>query len=124
MYELAGKISDSELEVMRVLWETEDALPVTEIRRRLQPLHSWEGTTIKTMITRLTAKGALLQEKRDVFYYSAAISEAEYNRCATESLIRRLYQGSAGKLVAALVKERSLSDEDMAELRALFKVEE
>ena len=123
MYELAGKISDSELEVMRVMWQAGDALPVTEIRRRLQPLHGWEGTTIKTLITRLTAKGALLQEKRDVFYYSAAITEAEYNRCATESLIRKLYQGSAGKLVAALVKDRGLSEEDMAELRALFKVE-
>ena len=124
MNELAGKISDSELEVMRVLWEAGDALPVTEIRRRLQPLHGWEGTTIKTMITRLTAKGALLQEKRDVFYYSAAITEEQYSRYATDSLIRRLYQGSAGKLVAALVKDRGLSEDDLAELRALFKVEE
>ena len=70
------------------------------------------------------AVGFLLQEKRDVFYYSAAITEEQYSRYATDSLIRRLYQGSAGKLVAALVKERGLSEDDLAELRALFKVEE
>ena len=34
--DLAPKISDSELEVMRVLWRAGDALPVTEIRETLQ----------------------------------------------------------------------------------------
>ena len=35
MNSLAEKISDSELEVMKVLWEAEDALPVTTIREVL-----------------------------------------------------------------------------------------
>ena len=40
------KITDSELEVMRVLWEAGDALPITEIRRSLQQRKGWEATTI------------------------------------------------------------------------------
>ena len=32
MNHLAEKISGSELEVMKVLWEAEDALPLTDIR--------------------------------------------------------------------------------------------
>lgn len=118
------KISDSELEVMRVLWEAGDALPITEIRRSLQSSKGWEATTIKTLVQRLCAKGVLEQEKRNVFYYSPLVSEQEYNDWATGDLIRRLYRGSAKELVAALVRSDGLSKSDVDELRAMFKVEE
>lgn len=118
------KISDSELEVMRVLWEAGDALPITEIRRSLQSSKGWEATTIKTLVQRLCAKGVLAQEKRNVFYYSPLVSEQEYNDWATGDLIRRLYRGSAKELVAALVRSDGLSKSDVDELRAMFKVQE
>ena len=118
------KISDSELELMRVLWEAGDALPITEIRRSLQSSKGWEATTIKTLVQRLCAKGVLAQEKRNVFYYSPLVSEQEYNDWATGDLIRRLYRGSAKELVAALVRSDGLSKSDVDELRAMFKVEE
>ena len=35
------KISDAELEIMRVLWQSEDALPVSEIRKRLKEKTNW-----------------------------------------------------------------------------------
>ena len=122
--ELAEKISDSELEVMKLLWQAGDALPVTEIRETLQRTRGWEATTVKTLVSRLVSKGALRQEKRNVFYYSPLITEREYNAWATDSLIRRLYNGSARELVAALVHADGLSREDLDELRAMFKVEE
>lgn len=118
------KITDSELEVMRVLWEAGDALPITEIRRSLQQRKGWEATTIKTLVQRLSAKGVLEQEKRNVFYYRPLVSEQEYNDWATSDLIRKLYRGSAKELVAALVRSDGLSKSDVDELRAMFKVEE
>ena len=118
------KISDSELEVIRVLWEAGDALPITEIRRSLQSSKGWEATTSKTLVQRLCAKGVLAQEKRNVFYYSPLVSEQEYNDWATGDLIRKLYRGSAKELVAALVRSDGLSKSDVDELRAMFKVEE
>lgn len=118
------KITDSELEVMRVLWEAGDALPITEIRRSLQQRKGWEATTIKTLVQRLSAKGVLEQEKRNVFYYLPLVSEQEYNDWATGNLIRKLYRGSAKELVAALVRSDGLSISDVDELRAMFKVEE
>ena len=53
MNPLAEKISDSELEVMKVLWEAEGALPVTTIREALALRKGWEATTVKTLISRL-----------------------------------------------------------------------
>ena len=122
--DLAPKISDSELEVMRVLWRAEDALPVTEIRETLQKSRGWEATTVKTLISRLVTKGVLKQEKRGVFYYSPLLSEEEYNDWATHDLITRVYHGSARDLVAALVRSDGLTQRDIDELRAMFKVED
>ena len=121
---LADKISDSELEVMKLLWQAGDALPVTEIRETLQRTRGWEATTVKTLVSRLVSKGALRQERRNVFYYSPLITEREYNAWATDSLIRRLYNGSARELVAALVRSEGLTQQDITELRDLFKVED
>ena len=121
---LAGKISDSELEVMKVLWQAKDAIPVTDIREALQKSRGWEATTVKTLVSRLVSKGVVKQEKRNVFYYSPLISEREYNGWATRDLIEKLYSGSARDLVAALVHSDSLTQEDIAELRDMFRVEE
>lgn len=121
MHTPAGKISDSELEVMRVLWDADSALPVAEIRRILQARRGWESTTIKTLVQRLVNKGAVLQEKHGNYFYSPLVTEKEYNEWATDDLINKLYRGSAKRLVAALVQSDELSEADIEELRALLK---
>ena len=123
MNPLAEKISDSELAVMQVLWAAEGELSLTELRRRVQEHTPWESTTVKTLVQRLTAKGVLRQEKREVYYYSPLISEEEYNAYANASFIKRVYHGSARNLVAALLQSSELSEKDVTELRALFRVE-
>lgn len=121
---IAEKISDSELEVMKLLWQAGEALPVTAIREALQQSRGWEATTVKTLVSRLVNKGAVRQEKRRVYYYSPLIGEEEYNAWATGSLIRRLYAGSAKNLVAALVQSEGLTAEDLEELRQMFREED
>ena len=123
MNQLAEKISDSELDVMKVLWEAEDALPVTVIREKLQERKGWEATTVKTLVSRLLGKGVIAQEKRKVFFYSPLVTEAEYNEWATSNLIHRLYKGSAKNLIAALVRSDDLTEADLKELREMFVVE-
>ena len=122
--DLAGKISDSELEVMKLLWRAGASLSITEIREQLQQAKGWEPATIKTLVSRLVSKGAVRQEKRNVYYYSPLISEEEYGSWATGDLITRLYNGSARDLVAALVHSDGLTREDIEELRGMFRVEE
>jgi BlaI family penicillinase repressor len=121
---LASKITDSELEVMKLLWCAKDALPVTAIREQLQESKGWEPATIKTLISRLVSKGAVRQEKRNVYYYSPAITEKEYSSWATKDLVTRIFNGKASDLIASLVDSNGLSQEDLDELREMFKVEE
>lgn len=120
MNALAEKISDSELEVMHVLWDASEPLPVADIRRELQSQRGWESTTIKTLVQRLVIKGVVRQEKRGMYYYTPLISEKEYNDWATERLVHKLYRGNVKNLVAALVQADELSEKDLDELRAML----
>ena len=124
MNEVSEKISDSELEIMQLLWHSEKPLPLRVIRKSLQQTTRWEATTIKTLLQRLVTKCAVLQEKREVFYYSPLVSEEEYNNWATAKLLKRLYHGRARDLAAALVNAEELTKDDIDELRKMFKVEE
>lgn len=118
--ESANRISEAELEVMKVLWAEGQALPVTALREKLRTSRGWEPTTVKTLVTRLCQKGALKQEKKKVFYYAPLISREEYDAWATRDLIRRLYNGSAKALVSALVSSDGLTKDDIDELRRMF----
>ena len=121
---LAGRISDAELEVMKVLWEARRELPVTVIREKLQERKGWEPTTIKTLVSRLAGKGVISQEKCGVFYYKPLVSEQEYNEWVTNNLVDKVYQGNVKNLIAALVNSDGLTPEDLKELREMFRVEE
>ena len=92
MEDIMEKITDSELEVLKVLWASDSALPLSVIRSSLQATMDWEAATIKTLLARLVSKSAVLQEKREVFYYSTLVTEEAYNAWATARLINRLYK--------------------------------
>lgn len=122
MTKLVSKITDSEAEVMRVLWEADRELPLADIRKTLEQSSDWESSTIKTLLRRLCKKGVVVSTKKEVYYYKPTVSEKEYNEYTTQSLIDRLYSGSAKNLVAALIGNKKLDDTDIKELRNLFKV--
>lgn len=119
---LASKITDSEVEVMRVLWEAEEPLPIGDIRKKLEKTSKWESSTIKTLLRRLCEKGVVEADKKEVFYYHPVVSEKEYNDYTTKALIDRIYSGSAKNLVASLIGNNKLGRNDIEELRSMFKV--
>ena len=59
MENLSERISDSELEVMRLLWEAGTPLPISDLRIALHQRKGWEPTTVKTLVNRLVAKAVL-----------------------------------------------------------------
>ena len=124
MKELAAKISSSELEVLEVLWRSEEPMPIAAIRAALEETHSWDASTVKTLLRRLREKGAVDCEKRDVFYDWPLLGRKDYQRWSTQSFLQRVYQGSALDLVAGLVECCPLSSEDLSELRGILYPDE
>lgn len=116
-----GKITESELEVMRLLWQAEQPLPLSDIRARLEPATGWESSTIKTLLRRLCEKGAVEARKDKVFYYTPRVSEQEYERYTAESLVDRVFGGSAKNLMASLARGGKLTERDVAELLEMLE---
>ena len=116
------KISNAELEVMKLLWKEGRPLSFSDLRIRLKEIRGWEKSTVNTLLRRLTDKGAVRVEKREVALYTPAISESEFQTQAERDLIDRLYQGSAKNLVAALCSRGELTEADIDELKAYFQM--
>lgn len=117
---LAEKISDAELEVMRILWREKKPVSFTDIRIKLQDTKGWEKSTINTLIRRLAEKGVISSQKQDMLYYTPNISEAEYIQAEEQSMIDKLYDGNAKNFVAALCRRGKLSEADIDELKKYF----
>ncbi len=113
-------ISDAELEILEVLWTANKALNAGEIRSILTEHKAWERTTILTLIQRLVKKGALMQEKREVYYYSLCIKREEYVLAETNSFVNKFFKGRTKNLAAALVDSNALTKKEIEELRDYF----
>ena len=60
------KITDAELEVMQALWEAKGPMTLAQVKAALAGRNK---DTTKTLLRRLCEKGAVGQEKREVYYY-------------------------------------------------------
>lgn len=112
------KITEAELEIMQVLWASQEPMTQGQIKAAMEGRN---GDTTKTLLRRLCRKGAVGQEKRDVFYYRPLVGRQELGQYRTQRLIDKLYAGSAKAMVAAMVEHDQLSPQDVQELRELFQ---
>ena len=114
-------LSDNEWKLMGRLWERSPRT-ITELTADLREETGWSKNTIITMLSRLEAKGAVRHEEgaRAKAYYPAVDRETAA-RAETESFLGKVYGGSLGLLVSAMVESRALTEEDLAELSAILE---
>nr|WP_326126304.1 BlaI/MecI/CopY family transcriptional regulator [uncultured Oscillibacter sp.] len=117
------QISDSELELMKIIWSSGGTALYARIMEELAGTgRAWQKNTVITLLSRLVDKGYLKVGKigrRNE--YTAVVSQADYQAAQTQSLVNRLYQGSARDLVAALIQREALSAKDYEELRQFWE---
>ena len=118
----AGPRSDREWRVRDVLWEgPEEGMTLGPIHEALRPGTGWSRNTVHTYLTRMAAKGLIAVEgEAPPHSYRAAVTREACAAAEGRTLLERAYQGSAGKLVAAFVREHTLTPEEREELRALL----
>jgi BlaI family penicillinase repressor len=113
------RISDAEWDVMQAAWRRE-AFTAQEMIDELSH-RDWSPRTVKTLLGRLLAKGALAHEARGKAYvYRPAVRREDCVRQESDSFLDRVFGGAAAPLLAHFVKRGRLSDEDIAELRKIL----
>jgi predicted transcriptional regulator len=116
------RISDAELEVMEVLWASSAALTATDVAERIDATRGWSIATIKTMLSRLSAKGAIsYREDGRRYLYSAAVARDSYVGKESRRFVDQLFGGRLSPLVARLAEADALDDEDIAAIEAILK---
>ena len=114
------KISDSEWEIMRVVWnkETVDATTIYDL---LSGSKDWKIATVKTLLGRLVKKDILHTEKvGKKFIYSAKVAEEEVILSASANLFSHICAKKAGETLVNLLEEVELTAEDIDNLQQVL----
>ncbi len=115
-------IPDSELDVLKVLWDRGQGT-VREVLTTLKEAgRDWSYATVATLLDRLEAKGMVTSDRRELaFVFKPAISEQQVRQKRVKSLVEKLYQGEPGLLVLHLLKEHPLAPDQAQEVRSLLE---
>lgn len=119
------RISDAELEVMKILWNKKNLTSV-EIIDSLLLTTNWNRNTIKTLINRLVKKGAVKNIKKigSLNKYIPLIDEEKYKNQESTNFIKKLYNGSVNNMLLNFVHEEKISKDDIKYLIELIESED
>lgn len=114
-------VSDTELEVLKVLWATgpatvrDVAAALRKQRRRLA------YNTVLTLLSRLRDKGYVVADRRDTAHlFRPVVTRDELLGSSLAALADRVCDGTASPLVLALVRGQRFSADEIARFRKLL----
>jgi BlaI family transcriptional regulator, penicillinase repressor len=121
----AKELTERELEVMHVFWETGE-MTVAQARDRLAGLGLDRAyTTVATLVRILSDKEFLVQTNEErPFSYRPARSYEDVSRKLVGELIERVFRGSREQLLLRLVEQRALSAKERSLLTEILRQQE
>lgn len=117
-----SKIPQSELNVMKIIWEKNEPVSSKEVINRLQEKVGWKRTTTLTLLSKLVQKEFLSTEKIKLYtYYTALISKKDYLEFETKQFFTNIHENSLKSLITALHENNEITNEDLDELEKWIK---
>ncbi len=118
------RVTNSEWYVMNCLWE-EYPRTLMQIVPLLNERVGWSKSTCATMVRRMTEKGLIgYEEKGKTKCFYPKVQKEDVVVQETRDFIQRIYDGSIGMMMSALVRQNDLSKEDIQELQEILKMAE
>ncbi len=115
------KISDAEMDVLRVLWDEGSCTVRTANDRLSAGARQWAYTTVQTLLGRLEAKGYVACDKSTVPHvFRAAVSRERLMQQRLRNLADELCDGAASPLVMSLVENQKFSKSELKQFRRLL----
>ncbi|WP_312072051.1 BlaI/MecI/CopY family transcriptional regulator [Anaerotignum propionicum] len=117
-----SRLPDTELEIMKVIWNGEKILSTAEIKERLEVRRSWNISALQTLLKRLIERGFLQSYKEGKNrFYIASVEETTYLALENKLFLNKVNNNSLTKLVASLYDSRAISENDLDELAAYIR---
>ncbi|MCY6960204.1 BlaI/MecI/CopY family transcriptional regulator [Clostridium brassicae] len=117
------KISDSEWQVMQVIW-SKSPCTANQIVEGLSKITKWKPKTIKTLINRLVKKGIISYEvdKKDkkTYHYFPLFLQNQCIKAESKFFLDRVFNGSLNAMLANFLNESELSPEEIQELKDIL----
>ena len=108
--------SDSELEILQVLWTHEPAT-VRFVHEQINREREVGYTTILKQLQRMADKGVVVRQlKGKTHYYSTVPKRADVQANMFQRFVSNVYQGSAMKLVMHALGQSKTGPEELNEL--------
>jgi BlaI family transcriptional regulator, penicillinase repressor len=116
------KISETEWEVMKVVWAKAPCSAGEVITTLLNADASWHPKTIKTFLSRLVGKKALgFRKEGRAYFYLPLVTENECVSAASETFLERVFGGALKPMLAHFVGRKRLSTEEIRDLKKLLE---
>ncbi len=117
---MAKSIGDQELALLRHVAERA-GVTVGEVAETYGTDRGLARSTVLTMMERLRQKGYLTRRRGQdgVYRYRSSTPAGEVLRTAVRDFVRNTLDGEVSPVVAYLVEDAQVSDEELAELEAL-----
>ena len=117
------QISDSELELMKIIWENGGTALYAHIVEQLETGKiQWKKNTILTLLSRLIEKGYLeISKIGRKNQYTALIQEDTYLTTQTKNFLTKVYEGDVTQLISTLVRQDMITAEEFDELKKFWR---
>ncbi len=111
-------LPNSELELMMILWNSDQPMTRTEIEEKLPKKRKLSKTTVLSFLSRLEEKG-FVQVKKEGRHNSSVplVKEKDYLEQESGTILKKLYGSSVKKFVAALYDGNGLTRDQIDELK-------
>ena len=119
-----AKISDSEWEVMNVVW-SRSPVAASDIVEELSARKGWHSRTIRTLLDRLVRKRALtfVQEGKR-YLYRPKIPMETCVRHASQGFLQKVFGGEPASMLIHLGEHAELSPQEIAKLKRILSEKE
>jgi predicted transcriptional regulator len=118
---MSAKPSESELEILQVLWE-KGPLTVREVNDRLNETRRVGYTTTLKIMQIMAEKGMLERDTGQRSHvYSPTLEPEEVQSGILDHVIRTVFKGQASRLVISALGSHTTSSEEMEEIKAMIE---
>ena len=115
------RVTNSEWYLMDCLWE-EHPRTLMQLVPLLKERVGWSKSTCATMVRRMSQKGLIgFKDNGKTKFFYPKVKKEDVMVQETRDFLQRIYDGSVGMMMSALVNQNDLSKEDIQQLQEILK---